>query len=64
MTDKIKLRLTITMEYEAKPEHYQEEDRTPERMAMVDANNFDDGLLLEEHLSFYPYTVTVVPVTA
>jgi hypothetical protein len=37
---KVKLRMTLTYEYEADSEHYGDGAETPERMAQIDQENY------------------------
>ncbi len=61
MAEKIKLRLTVTMEYEADPEYYGTDD--PVKMAAIDQTNFFEyPRSLYEQLSEDGINVKVEPV--
>lgn len=50
MTDTVRMKVTVTFEYDADPEHYPEHKREPFFMAEVDHYNYYmvDGALIEQ----------------
>lgn len=60
MSDKVKLRATLTWEYEADPEHYDSTD--PAEMASIDKTSFlAESELVLDHITSYDFDVEVKP---
>lgn len=61
MSDKVRMKVTITFEYDADPERY--ENRKPIDMVDCDRMNFeDDTYHLLDCMNNLPYTLTVEPI--
>jgi hypothetical protein len=65
---KVRLRVTLTYEYDAKPEYYCKpedlKDMTPEKMAAIDQDNLQNPWTLAELMANTPenFKLTVEPV--